>query len=258
MGKEKKEQNYLSSVKHAMKMLRLFHERQNELSVTEIAAKLNIPASSAHLLIKSLTKEGFLSQNPRTKKYRLGLSLLTLGGVIFSHKELYKEAAPVVQRLVHKLEETAQICLLENEDVVYLFRTECQNPVRLITQIGRKNPVHCTSEGLAILAFQDEKTIHNLLDKELHAFTPYTLTDRTALKKELEIIRTQKYAIAKDTYFEGFVGIAAPIYDHTEQVVSSISVIGPTSRIPDSRYPFFIEHITKSAREISKLLGYYG
>lgn len=240
-----------------MKILRLYKERQNELSVTEIATMMDMAKSTTHWYIKLLEKEGFLSKNPRTKRYRLGLALLTLGGVVFSHKELYKEAVPIVQSLVHQLDETAQICLLENDEVVYLFRTECSKPVRLLTQIGRRNPVHCTSEGLAILAFQDQKTIDSVLSLELHRYTSYTNTDKGQLETELKSIREKKYAISKDQYYQGFVGIAAPIYDHSETVVSSLSMIGPTSRITEETYPLFVENIRKAAGEISEMLGYY-
>lgn len=257
VGVIKMNEAYLSSVKNAMKILRLYKELQNELSVTEIANMIDMPKSTTHWYIKLLEKEGFLSKNPRTKRYRLGLALLTLGGVVFSHKDLYKEALPIVQNLVNQLDETAQICLLENDDVVYLFRTECSNPVRLLTQIGRRNPVHCTSEGLTILAFQDEKTIGSVLRNELHGYTPYTITDQVHLETELENIREKKYAISRDQYYQGFVGIAAPIYDYNETVVSSLSMIGPTSRITEDRYPLFVEKISKAAGEISEMLGYY-
>ncbi|WP_413377523.1 IclR family transcriptional regulator [Alkalihalobacillus sp. 1P02AB] len=257
MKTEKGAQRLLSSVKNAMKILQLYKGRQKELSVTEIANHLSLAKSSAHVLIQSLVTDGFLSQNPRTKKYRLGLSLLSLGGVISSHKELYKEAEPTVKKLVQTLGETAQICLLENNEIVYLFRTECANPVRLLTQIGRNNPAHCTSEGLAILAYQDEKTIGQLLENSLHAYTPYTLTNPRQLRQELLKIVQDGYVIAEETYFEGFVGIAAPIFNHEETVVSSLSVIGSTKRITKQDYPQFINKIKGSANQISKLLGYY-
>jgi DNA-binding IclR family transcriptional regulator len=257
MAKKEPNQNRLSSVQNAMGILRLFKANKSEWSITDIAHEKNLPKSTVHRLVSTMVKEGFLSKNPRTNRYRLGLSILYLGGVIFSHRQLYKEALPVVRRLVQTLGESGHICFLENDEVVYLFRVENDNPVRLLTYTGRKNPFHCTSEGLAILAFQDEKRINAALELPLYAFTEETITDPAELKKELRRIYENGYAISKNHYYNGFVGIASPIRDHSGQVVASLSIIGPTSRVTEDRYPFFIENITNAAAEISELLGYF-
>lgn len=240
-----------------MRILRLFKVGREEFSVTEIARLTNLPKSTASRLITMMADEGFLSKNPKTNHYRLGLSILSLGGVINSHRELFVEAQPIVHRIVDELGETAHICLLENEEVAYLFRTEGKDSARLLTYMGRKNPIHCTSEGLAILAFQDDKLIQKYLEKDLYSYTPSTIVDKNKLLEYLINVKNSGYAVSKDHYYEGFVGIAAPIRDYTESVVASVSVIGPTTRISEEKYPYFIEKITKAAEEISMLMGYY-
>ncbi len=240
-----------------MRILRLFKVGREEFSVTDIAKQTNLPKSTASRLITMMVDEGFLTKNPKTNQYRLGLSILSLGGVINSHRELYMEAQPIVHQIVEELGETAHICLLENDEIAYLFRTEGKESVRLLTYMGRKNPVHCTSEGLAILAFQDEKVIQKYLEKDLYAYTESTITDKEQLQDFLLRIQNDGYVVSKDHYYEGFVGIAAPIRDYTENVVASISVVGPTSRITEEKYPYFIKKITKAAEEISMLMGYY-
>ncbi|MBD8005514.1 IclR family transcriptional regulator [Bacillus norwichensis] len=247
----------LSSVTNALRILRLFSQKQKELSFTDIVRLSNVPKSSTHRTIATLVEEGFLSRNPRTTHYRLGLAILSLGGVIFSHHELYKEALPIVKRLSEALDESAHICLMENLEVVYLFRVESRHPDRLLTQIGRKNPIHCTSEGLCILAFQDESTITQLLQAELYPFTPYTLTERSDLLSLMADIRKNDYCLLENTYYENYTSIAAPIRDYTGKVVSSLSVIGHTGRIAGSKQGMLIEEIKKAASKISEYLGHY-
>lgn len=257
MTETTKDKYVLSSVKNAMRILRLYNIKQKELGLTSIAEQINVPKSTAHRIVTLLLKENFLSKNPRTGKYRLGLSLLTLGGVIFTHREIYSEAQPTVGSLVNTLNETAHICLLENDEVTYLFRKESERKNRLITYIGRKNPVHCTSEGLCILAFQDKKTIDRVLSTPMYPYTLATFTLPEQIMEELETIREIGYAISKDQFYEGFIGIAAPIRDYTQNVVSSLSIIGSTATITPDRYHFFIKEIVKAAAEISEQLGYY-
>ncbi|MFS0776967.1 IclR family transcriptional regulator [Neobacillus sp. 3P2-tot-E-2] len=257
MSSDENSKYIITSVRNAMRILRLFKIGREEFSVTEIAAQTNLPKSTAYRLISKMADEGFLSKNPKTNHYRLGLSILTVGGVITSHRDLFKEAKPIVERVVDMLGETAHICLLENNDVVYLLRNEGPDSVRLLTYMGRKNPLHCTSEGLALLAYQDEKTIHKYLEKDLYAYTPSTITERDELEDYLIEIKKNGYVISKDHFYEGYVGIAAPIRDYSENVVASLSVIGPTSRITEEQYPVFIKTIMEASKEISSLLGYY-
>ncbi len=240
-----------------MQILRLFKLNQNELGVSEIAKNLGIPKGTAHRLIKTLAQENFLTKNPRTNRYRLGLSLLSLGGVITTQTEIYQEALPILQSVVNSVQETAHICLLEKTEVVYLLRVENRATVPLVTRIGRRNPIHCTSEGLVILAYQHEDRINQVLSNELYPYTSKTITDPTILKEKLRTIKEQGYALAIDQFYEGFVSIAAPIRDYTEEVVSSLAIVGPKTRITEDNYPFFIEKMIKAAEEISELLGYY-
>lgn len=248
----------LSSVTNALRILRLYTDQQKELSFTEIQQLTQLPKSTTHRLITSLTNEGFLTRNPRNRKYRLGLTILRLGGVIFSHRELYKEALPIVQNLSQKLNESAHICFIENEEVTYLFRIESEHPDRLLTQIGRKNPIHCTSEGLCILAFQNEKMINKIINTPLYPYTPYTLTNADDLRECLETIKKDGYFVAKETYYENYTGIAAPIRDNTGLVVSSLSIIGHSARIKEKGVTMFTEQITRATTKISEQLGFYG
>lgn len=253
-----KENSLISSVKNALIILKLFKKDKNEMGVTEIAEQIGMAKSTVHRLVSTLKKEGFLSKNPRTNQYRLGLSLLTLGGVISMHKEIYRDALPRLNTLVNKINETVHICLLEKDEVVYLYRIEGKNKTKLITNIGHKNHLHCTSEGLAIIAFQSQKTIDQFLNRALPAYTPSTVTNPTQLRKLLSQICKDDYVVAKDSYFEGFTGVAAPIRDYTGDVVSSVAVIGPNDRLSEDVYPLMIQEMKAAAEDISELLGYYG
>ncbi|WP_181351265.1 IclR family transcriptional regulator [Thalassobacillus sp. CUG 92003] len=253
-----KDKYLLSSVLNAMQVLQLFKNDKHDLSMAEISHAADLPKSTAHRLISTLTNEGFLSQNPRTGKYRLGLSLLTLGGVISVHKEIYQEAFPLLETLVRKVNETCHLCLLEKERVVYFYRSERKNPEMLVTDIGKKSPMHCTGEGLILLAYQDKSFTEYIFSKELKQYTPYTITDPEALRSTLETIRQKGYAISKEHYFRNFVGIAVPIRDYSSNVVSSLAIIGPTERINEGNYSYYIEALKRAASDISQELGYYG
>jgi len=250
-------ESVLSSVVRALSILKLFNHERRELSFMEIVKLTNIPKSSTHRLIRNLVNEGFLSQNPRTNYYRLGLDILGLGGVIYSRHQLYHEALPLVRELSKELEESAQICFLENDEVTYLIRVESHHPDHLLTQIGHKNPIHCTSEGLCILAYQNKRQIEKVVQSHLYAYTDRTPTTRAALSKELQFIRKNGYCIAEETYFKNYTSIAAPIRNHIGQVVSSLSMIGRTRRFYEQDIDVIVNKIKHYAQKISEHLGFY-
>ena len=247
----------LSSVTNTLKVLRLFSWKQPELSFTEIKEQLQLPKASTHRYITALVNNGLLAKNPKTNHYRLGLSILSLGGAVYRHNELYMEALPIMEALSKELDETVHICFLENNKVVYLFRVESDNPDRLVTQIGRTNPVHSTSEGLSILAFQPEHYIHSFLQQNFTAYTKYTLTSSEAIDQELKQIQKQDYCLLDSAFFENYMSIAAPIRDYTEDVVASLSVIGQSARLMQKDTDVLIRKIKEAAQDISEHLGYY-
>ena len=163
--------------------------------------------------MKELVQEGFLVQNKSNGHYRLGLSNIALGGIVQLNKDIYIDAKPILIELANRFHLPAHICVMENNHVVYLMREMGEQPVKLITKSGRYNDLHCTAEGLAILAFKSKDMIDNVLTQSLTKHTKYTITDPVLLKQQILKIHNDQYAITKDMYAEGFISLAAPVQD---------------------------------------------
>lgn len=251
------EKYFVASVKNAMRILRLFTPKQNELGITDIANHLHLSKSTVHRYVKELVQEGFLIQNNVNGNYRLGLSILALGGIVQSHKEIYSDAKPILIKLANCFHLPAHICVMEHNHVVYLLREMGDRPVKLITKSGRYNDVHCTAEGLAILAFKSNDIIENVITQPLKKYTNYTNTDPAILRQQILKIHYDQYAVTKDTYAVGFISFAAPIQDYTGDVVSSLALIGESKNVDENQYDELIKVLQKSAKKISELLGYY-
>ncbi len=247
----------LSSVKNAMKILRLFTSNRVTLGVTEISKQIGISKSSAHRLISTLLDYRFLQKAPN-HQYTLGLGLLTLGGIVTEQKGIYKETLPKLEALVSRLGESAHLAVIEDKSIVYLHKIECDHPVRLFSDIGKRNPIYCTGSGLALLAFQSEENIRKMIENvELQSYTNKTTTNRLELQWWLDQIKIDGYVIAEETFYEGVVSIAAPIRDYTNEVIASVCVVGPMSRVTNDKYPLFVGEVTRTAERISSILGHY-
>ncbi|MGW6301053.1 IclR family transcriptional regulator [Peribacillus butanolivorans] len=251
------EKYLVASVKNAMRILRIFTPRQNELGITEMAKKLDLSKSTVHRYVKELVQEGFLVRNKSNGHYRLGLSNLTLGGIVQVHKEIYTDAKPILTKLANRFRLPVHVCVMEHNYVVYLLREMGDEPVKLITKSGRYNDLHCTAEGLTILAFKSKDIIENVLTQSLKKHTKKTITDPSLLKQQILKIHYDQYAITKDMYAVGFISLAVPIQDYTGEVVSSLALIGESKSVDENQYDEIIKELQKSAKKISELLGYY-
>lgn len=250
-----KEAYRIHSVRNAMRILQLFSVDRPEWGITEMADALGLSKSTVHRAVTALVEEGFLEKNPRTDRYRLGLSVLGLCGVVISHMTVHREAAPILERLAERVGETAYLGILEGTDVVYLSKVECKHPVRSLSHIGKKNPAHCTGTGKAILAFQPSKRIEEVIRNGLIPYGPRTITDPETFRRHLADIRNEGYAVCIDEIADGVASVGAPVRDYTGEVIAAISVVGPTERLVP-KLAQVIPEVVKGGREISQGLGY--
>ncbi|MED1605091.1 IclR family transcriptional regulator [Cytobacillus kochii] len=251
-----KEKTLLSSVRNALRILKSFSTYEPVRTVSELAQELDLAKSTVSRLVSTLVNEGFLIKDDDSRGYRLGLSVLTLGGIVTNNLEIYKEAAPVLSKLVNITGETAHLAILDGLDTIYIHKEECHHPVRILTHIGRKNPSYCTSTGKVLLAFNEEFLLQEIISKGLLNYTVNTITDPYLLENELEQVRKQNYAVSTEELTEGTKSIAAPIRDHTGKVVCAINIVGPIQRMNDYHIPEMAKRVIEAGNEASKRLGY--
>ncbi|MBN2910845.1 IclR family transcriptional regulator [Polycladomyces sp. WAk] len=256
MKNNKNQEHLLSSVKNALRILRSFSLEEPEKKVTDLAASLGLGKSTVSRLLATLASEGFVAKDPETQKYRLGLTILHLNTIVTSNLEINRESLPILQRLVNEIGETAHIAVMDGLDVVYLNRVECKHPVQILSHVGRRNPVHCTSSGKVILAHQEENLIEQVIEKGLEKYTVKTITDPDDFRDILKTVKEQGYAISIEELREGVASVAAPIRDYTGKVVYAISVIGPIHRM-NPHNTTIINKVKNAAKEISERLGYW-
>lgn len=255
MKKENQKIN-LSSVGNALRILNCFSLEKPEKRVTDLALELNIGKSTVSRLLATLANEGYVRKDKETQKYSLGLKILMLYSALTVNLEIIKEARSSLEKLFEETSESIQIAELEDLHVIYIDQIKSRHPVHILAHIGRINPIHCTSSGKLLLAYQNEQAINDLLSKELIAYTPYTITSPHILLEELKVIQKEGYCISMNEFIEGVISISTPIRDYKGNVVAAISIVGPTQRINGSKVVSYLNKLFSAAKEISKNLGY--
>jgi IclR family KDG regulon transcriptional repressor len=244
----------LSSLRNALRLLSLFTMDEPELNLSQLAERLEVGFSTAHRLANTLMHEGFIVKDPFTKNYRLGASILGMGNTIISQIDLCHFSGSILERLVKETGETAHISILKENQVVYLHKIDSVHPVHLLSHAGRQNPVHCTSSGQAILAYQSDSLIEKVIAMGLTPYTSKTITSPSKMKELLRTICKQGFAISLEEMHEGVSSIAAPVKDLTGEIIASVSIAGPTSRINSQKIPSLVELVKKAAADVSEQL----
>lgn len=244
----------LQSVQNGLLILKLFSKEKPIWGITEISRELQLPKSTVSRLITDLLNEGYLKKKDR--KYCLGLSILGLTGVIMSQLELHREAFEPLKCLVNEIEETANICVLEGTNLIYVLKVECKHAIRLLSHVGHYRPPSCSSAGKLLLAFQPKNIVEEVIRAGLPQRGPKSITDPKMLFRQLQMIRQDGYSVCIDEMHEDVVSIAAPIRDYTGKVIAAVSTAAPKHRIPEESIPRFIKELIKTGKSISYNLGY--
>ena len=245
----------IQSVQRAVAILRCFTKDEAELGVTSLSKQLGLHKSTVSRLLSTLEQEGFVKKNPETDKYRLGLELVTLAGIVLEQIDLREIAAPYLSTLAERTQETINIVVLSGHDCMNIDGAASPQPIRYVGRIGRRTPCHCTAAGKVLLAFLSPEEQTKILPKKLPRFTDKTIVDNDTLAQDLAKIREQGYAITHEEHQEDLSAVAAPIYDHAGRVIAAVVVSGPTYRIGPGEIERLVEPVREIAREISARLG---
>jgi len=140
---------------------------------------------------------------------------------------------------------------------VCVERLESEKNVRVVARVGRYLPLHAGSAGKLFLAYLSEEKREEILKNEpREPFTEFTLTDPDELRQQAKIIRQQGYSVSHGEWTIDASGVAAPIFNQRGQMVAALTVSGPTQRFIPESVDRFTKTCTRTALQISRLLGY--
>src|SRR5271154_2746446 len=179
----------LHSLDRAVSVLEVLGQSDEPLSLADICQRMNLHKSTAHRSLMVLERSALIERT-QENRYRLGLKLYELGNRAVEQIDLRARVQPFFRRLASQVGETVHLSVLQRTSIVYLDKVEPNRRVCLSSKTGTSNPVYCTSMGKAMLAFQPEEVIKQIVAKiRFVRYTPKTLTTRDALLKALDRVR---------------------------------------------------------------------
>jgi DNA-binding IclR family transcriptional regulator len=245
----------IRSVEKVIDILELLAREGHGMALGEIAKRLDLNASTAHHLIATLRHRGLVSQDERTKMYRIGYHLVAMVGTFVANTDLYPAGIAPVEELRDLTGETSYLSAFDGHDTASIISLAGMNPVqaRRVHRPG-KTKLHSTATGKLRLAYLPPDEASALISaSELTPFTPNTITDPQRLLTELEEIRRCGYALDKEEDYVGLECIAFPVFSAAGECVASVSISFPAAA-PERRNEL-IPLVSQAAAKISANLG---
>ena len=224
------DESKMKSLAKSIAVLECFSTDKPELGVTEIAGMLGFQKTTVFNILSTFAEFGYIVQDQKTSKYRLGLKLLHYSYIINKNLGLRDIFKPYIEKIAMACGEMCYVAIPDHGEVLYIdsMGPKGSTPDRLIN--GERAPLYCTGLGKAMLAFMPEEDVTTVLKKEKKRYTQYTITQTEKLKEELVRIREKGYAIDNMEHEFGICCVALPIIGANGLIVAAVSVSGPSLR----------------------------
>jgi IclR family KDG regulon transcriptional repressor len=169
---------------------------------------------------------------------------------------LRREALPFMKQLVQEWDETCDLSIFDSNNVFYVEVLQGSRALRIAAAVGQRLPAHCTASGKLFLAHLSPVELDVILGQPLASFTEKTITVPAELRKQLEIIRSQGYAMDYEEVETGVCAVAAPIYNRQGRMIAAIGSPNPISRMTPERIQEITASLKEAAQEISRRMGW--
>lgn len=248
------ERGALKSMRKLMAVLDCFSRYDRALTLGQIAERCGMPKTTVHRLVASLREAKLLEQDRGRDSYRMGIRLFELGSIVLHNFDIFREAKPLVERLMKATGCGSHLCVFDGTNMVSIERIE-PDAGDWTTTLSI-SPAYCTGVGKAVLAFQEQAVVDRVIAAGLAPFTPATLTDAAALRGDLALTAERGYAIDEGEHQREVRCIAAPIRNGAGRVFAAISATGRKSDLPRARIDAYATLVIGTADHISRLLGH--
>ncbi|MBR9864307.1 MAG: IclR family transcriptional regulator [Rhodobacteraceae bacterium] len=246
----------MSTVEKALGILDLFHTARPSVGLSEAARLLKRDKATVQRYLSALEAQGFLEQDPLSKAYHLGPAVTRLAAVRNLTYPIEIAAKNVLSDLVAKTGETAHLSHHQKNGLSEIAIVETSiRATRVYIDPAEILPFHATASGIAYLSCLDAPERDEILARALERITNKTPLERESVLALVEQAQAAGHSVMFGTFEADVVGMAAPVFDHTDRVCGSVAVATPMSRFDDRVRDCIALGLNEAAQAISRLYG---
>lgn len=225
-------------------------------TLSEVAERTGLARAVVRRFLHTLAELGYVTTDG--KYFRLTAKILDLGFAYLSSFSLPKMAERFLGEVTHETGESSSACVLDGQDIVYVARVQTRRIMSISLGIGSRLPAFCTSMGRVLLAHLPADTLeHYFKTSTFSRFTERTLCDPQLLRRELNNVVRQGYALVDQELEIGLRSLAVPVFSGGGRAVAAINIGTQAARTNKSELlQRFLPVLQRAAKNISSCLGH--
>lgn len=242
----------VESVDRALRIL-LYLRNHDSISVKEVAAHLGIAASTAHRLLSTLARRGFVLQD-FTRRYRLGDALSATAPEQITESGLREAALQPLRELQVKVQETVQVMVLRGGNIRFIEGVEPNAVLRVIRRVDDEMPAFVSAGGKAILARMSNQEVEDLYERGLSDWPTRRVQSIKMLKRMLTLVRRNGYALSLEETEQGVTGVGVGVIGPNGRPVAALTVAIPSVRFRRELVPEYVTALHTAAERLQEEL----
>lgn len=261
--KSRKPKNLVQAIERGLSLLDILSQFPEGLNLGNLSELSGLNKGTTHRLLSTLAYLDYIRQDSDSKNYFLGFKLAELGNLLLNQLDLRNVARPHLIRLAEEIQETVHLVIRDYDEALYIDKVDLyvkEAGLQMVSRLGFRASMHSCAVGKILLASMSWKDVETLIDlSNLSKKTEHTIVDASDLKRHLNMVRKNGYAIDNEENERGIRCVAAPIFNGGANVIAAISISGPAARISLQQIKSSLKNnIRATALEISMNLGYRG
>ncbi|TWI77358.1 IclR family transcriptional regulator [Desulfobotulus alkaliphilus] len=247
----------IQSVQRALRILSFFSSKNPRLGITDVSKQMGLPKPTVHGLMQTLHEEGFLQQDPETRKYGLGLKIYELGTYLSATLKINQVGMAPTRRLAETTRRMARLAIWDRNAALVTMNLFPHFHAGFQHHLGPRLPAYCTALGKVMLAALPEESCNEFMENtDFIPFTPRTRTEKDLFREEIRQIRLTGFATESEEYMNGMSCIAAPVWDSTGECAGAISISDSPALLSGPDRDHHTRDLLATAMEVSRALGY--
>ncbi len=244
-----------ATVEKALVLIEALARANRPRGVTELSRELDYNKTTVFRLLETLRRHGYVRQDEAKGLYSLTPKLWLLGVGVINKTSLQRVASDFLRRAAEECGETVFLSILDDDHIIHIDRASPHQPLQIVAAIGSRLPLYSSAAGKAMMVDWSEERIREVA-RRASPSTEHTIVGADTLVASVDDIRRRGYAVAVDEWQIGVTAVAAPIRDVATEVVGTVAIAGPSSRLYPEQIVSLGRKVARVASQISFELGY--
>ncbi len=248
----------LTSIEKAIRVLLAFDQRHPSWGVRRLSEHLGFSAATVQRILRTFKDYHLVDQDTATRQYRLGAAFYHFIQTLQQSYPVTRVAPEFMRRLALKTGETVHLNVIEGQGRVCIDSVESNQALKASMPVGSRSPLYAGASSKCLLAFSEPAFRQAYLENtRLVPLTANTIVEKSKLRAELELIRSQGYSQSLAERNPGLGSVSAPVFNHQGTLLAALSLAIPEIRFRDQKHrKFCLEQTITTAKRISQYMGF--